>query len=175
MREKIGQFAWIGKPLEVFSEIMQKMNLFKPVYGLVDYSNTGISFVDQLKAKAIKCDGVMYRHTDPESKKNMKITMFEYFQDHIDELRYPILETNINGIRKIVCSEAMYNGFMEWTVFERHGDDKGSVVLTGPKGSRDDIPNSDCLAVFSMKKIQNTFQSEGDPDFYFSGYSGSTR
>jgi len=168
---KVAAYEWRDSPMNQYNEIKTILKKFRTTYGLIDYSNIGIAFVDMLKRDGINCDGIMYKMTDQETKKNFKIAMFEHFQDNIIErIRYPKIYDD--ETKKILVSEAMYKSFIQWTIFERHKRESGSIELTAPKGEHDDACNADVLCLYAFKKIKNAYTNTSGIGFSFVGGPG---
>lgn len=165
--EKVASYEWQGHPLEQFEDIKNILTKFKTSYGLIDYSNIGINFVHQLQRLGIQCDGLMYSSSDQESHKNVKIAMFEHFQNLValDKAKYPKI---FDKDGKTLVSDQMYKDYIEWTIFERHARPSGRPLLTAPSGSHDDAVNADALALWGAKK-SNSGYAQSNEGFVFSG------
>jgi len=167
---KVAAFKWKGNPMDQYDAIKAELKRFNCQFGLIDYSNIGIAFIDMLKRDGINCEGIMYARSEPTTKKNYKLAMFENFQDNlIEKIRYPQIfdpET-----KKILVSEEMYSSYIEWTIFERHKRGT-SVVLTAPSGEHDDAVNSDVLCIWAFKGVKALKASSSGMGFDFTGSHG---
>ena len=159
---KVAAYDWQGDPMEQFDEIKDILKMYNVKQGCVDYSNIGIAFISMLKRNEINCEGIMYKMKDPESKKNLKVAMFENFINTLDinKAKYPKVWSTKKGEEgKILVSETMYKAYIEWTMFERHIKDGKTLELTAPSGEHDDHCNADVLALWSSRRIQKTFDT----------------
>jgi len=160
---KVYAQQWQGSPTLQFEEILEVLKRFKVSYGLIDYSNIGIGFVDMFKEKQINCEGIMYAKSDPKSKKDYKTTMFDNWLNklELDMLKYPkplskeeendLATNNPNLLEEYNISD---EHFYQWCVLERIKSKKSiKMRIEAPKGQHDDGCNCDVLAIYSVNKM----------------------
>lgn len=160
---KVYAQKWQGSPTLQFEEILEVLKRFKVTYGLIDYSNIGIGFVEMFKENGIRCEGIMFGKSCPESKKDYKTTMYDNFLTKLDlgMLKYPkpltkeeeksLLNTNPQMVENYdVCDEHFY----EWCVLERIKSKRSiKMRIEAPKGQHDDGPDADVLSIYSVNKM----------------------
>jgi hypothetical protein len=161
---KVYAEQWQGSPMTQYAEIKDKLKRFKVSYGLIDYSNIGIGFVEQFAKDQIRCEGIMYAKMCPESKKDYKTTMFENFLNklEVDQIKYPreIEKTKYDEMAKTnpqlaIAYATNDEHFYQWCVLERVKSKRSiKMIIEAPRGQHDDGANSDVLACYAVNKVQ---------------------
>ena len=145
---KVYAEQWQGSPMLQYVEIKERLKRFKTRYGLIDFSNIGIGFVEQFQKDQIRCEGIMYAKSAPESKKDYKTTMFENFLNklEIDQIKYP------KAIEKQQYDQLVMNNpnlataymtndehFYQWCILERIKSKRSDKLrIEAPRGNHDD-------------------------------------
>jgi hypothetical protein len=172
---KVAAYEWQGNPLDtpdIYKSILRIIKQFRCVKGCVDFSNIAQAFVPMLQREGINIDGVMYRMTDKESHKNIKVAMFENFTTvlGLEKIFYPLVFNKEKGHEgEIMCGEIMYKSYIEWTMFEKHIQNGKALELTAPDGMHDDHANADVLAIWSGKEVHNAYAGDGGEQWPFMG------
>lgn len=166
---KVYAEQWQGSPMVQYAEIKERLKRFKVRYGLIDYSNIGIGFVEQFIKDQIRCEGIMYAKMCPESKKDYKTTMFENFLNklEIDQIKYPkelekkkYDELAVSNPALAISYVTNDEHFYQWCVLERVKSKRSvKMMIEAPRGQHDDGCNSDVLACYSINKIKGKLDS----------------
>lgn len=175
---KVYAEQWQGSPMIQFEEIVDRLKRFKVRYGLIDYSNIGIGFVEQFQHAQIKCDGIMYAKSCPESKKDYKTTIFENFLNklEIDQIKYPKAMDKGQYDQLVMTNPVLANAyimndehFYQWCVLERVKSKRSDKMKIGaPRGQHDDGCNSDCLAIYAVNKAAGKYDNNNVFNFLVS-------
>lgn len=160
---KVYAQQWQGSATLQFEEILGVLKDFKVAFGLIDYSNIGINFVQMFKDEGIKCDGIMFARSDPKSKKDYKTAMYDNFLNklELDMIKYPKqltsqeIEAQAKSNPKLaesnnICDEHFY----QWCILERIKSKKSTkMLIEAPSGQHDDGPDSDVLSIYSINRM----------------------
>lgn len=156
-KEKIACYEWQGDIVNQIEEIKQLIHpvtgKFKCKFGLVDYSNIGITVVESFKKERIPIEGIMFNQQEQASKKNYKNAMFDEFKFELenDRIKFPSLAT-------INRDKIFKKSFNEWCNIERHIRTGINHSIEAPSDLHDDHCCADVLAVWAIDK-SSTFKN----------------
>ena len=166
-RHKVACYEWQGSSMEQYAYILEALRHWKVSYGIVEFSNIGIGFVEQLQADKIPCEGVMPQMTEKKSHKPYKIAAYDNFLMGLEDgkIKYPQIyeyvedkETKEKIPIKPLVDKLMMKHFNEWCILERY--QKGSAMkIHHPDGEQDDGCDADVYAVFASKRMPMKAQS----------------
>jgi hypothetical protein len=162
IKEKVFGATWKGDFLKQKEEIYQLIHptngIFPCKFGLIEYSNIGISLVEEFKAMKFPVEGILFNMTEPNSRKNYKNAMFEYFKNELsnDRVFYPHKVD-------IQSQPNLQEGIIEWEhLIKDIGRSSGiNAIIKADEGYHDDIPCSDVIGLWATDKCK---------DFIVSGY-----
>lgn len=142
----VAGFEWQGDTYKQVQEIIDivhpEYGRFKCVDGIIDRGSLGTAIYDQLK-RHIPVKAIMYKETDPTTKKNYKNAMFDHFLVELrsNRVKYPKAEyTNKDKVLK--------KHINEWTSLVRKNMVGINAKIEAPTGLHDDCPNSTVMAVY---------------------------
>lgn len=163
MKERVAAFEWQGDPMDQMEEILSIVDphegLFKCHFGIVDYSNIGITAVGQFKQKKIPVEGVLFGSREPVTGRNYKNAMCRHFRDELraTRVKYPdakILDENV----------IMRKGFNEWCILEEIQslglNNKIQAPTSKPEDAdayHDDHCMADVMAVFAASQFETRY------------------
>jgi hypothetical protein len=143
---KVFSKRWQGDPLMQYDEILGILKKFRVKCGLIDFSSLAYVFVEMLKKDGIKCDGIQYHSTCPESHKDWKTTIFDNFlaRLNLDQIYYPILDKNNykeykDNIEMMNNLEETEEAFYEWCILQRvQSKNSSKIKISAPNKEHDD-------------------------------------
>jgi intein/homing endonuclease len=161
---KVFSKRWQGDPLMQYDEILGILKKFRVKYGLIDFSSLAYVFVEMLKRDGIKCDGIQYHSTCPESHKDWKTTIFDNFlaRLNLDQIYYPILDKDNykeykDNVEMMNNLEETEEAFYEWCILQRiQSKNSTKIKISAPNKEHDDHSNCDALGVYAAIKASNT-------------------
>lgn len=142
----VAGFEWQGDTYNQVQEIINIVHPEKGIYrcvdGILDRGSLGTAIYDQLK-RYIPVKAIMYKETEPATKKNYKNAMFDHFLVELrsNRVKYPKAEyTNKNKVLK--------KHINEWTSIIRKNQVGINAKIEAPTGLHDDCANSTAMAVY---------------------------
>lgn len=171
---------WQGDPLIQYDEILGELKRWKVRYGLIDFSSLAYTFVSMFQRDGVKCEGIQYIATCPESHKKWKTTIFDNFlaELNLGKIYYPKMDAKDyaefgSDVRMMNNLVEMQDGHYEWCILQRVQSKKSTTVKIGaPSGENDDMANSDALCAFSRQRAGKFIQMGGMS--FIPGFSSKT-
>lgn len=163
-KEKVASYEWQGNVLDQLDEIKQiidpKGGIFPCAFGLCDYSNVGVPFVEQMKRDGVPVEGIVFQRQEESSKKNFKNAMFDQFIFELQQnrIRFPSREkmkliTPDAEMRKMQTT--LMKSFNEWLNIESRQGRGINADIKAPSDLHDDHCCADVMAVWAMDKNQS--------------------
>lgn len=142
----VAGFEWQGDTYNQVQEIIDivhpETGKYRCIDGILDRGSLGTAIYDQLRRK-IPVKAIMYKETDPDTKKNYKNAMFDHFLVELrsNRVKYPKAEyTNKDKVLK--------KHINEWTSIVRKNMVGINAKIEAPTGLHDDCANSTVMAVY---------------------------
>lgn len=150
VKQKVFAQDWYGenykKQLNEIEDLV--VNVFPCSFGLMDMTAVGTPMLDFAKSRGLPVAGVMFNKAHPETKKNWKNTIYDYFRIQIGQnfIKYPS-RFNMNDQQ----NRNMLKHYQQWQALEKHNRASVNAVIKAPAGDddHDDGPMSDMLAVYA--------------------------
>jgi hypothetical protein len=158
---------WKGDPILQYDEILEVLKLFGTKYGIIDYSHLAEMFIPMLKRDGIRCEGVQWGKSCPESHKSYKVTMYENFLARLNlgQIKYPNMD-DLEEKNKSMSKDLIENfreGFFQWCALQRTASKKSdNVFIEAPTGGHDDLCASDIMSVWAVNNV-NAQLAAGTP------------
>jgi len=151
IKEKVGVYEWQGgDSLTQIEEAIQIVHpsygVFPCTFGLIDYSNVGITAVETFKRAKVPVAGIMFAATEPSSHKNYKNAMCEQFKFELQagRIKYPSMD-------EIESNTLFRKHYYQWVALENHIGLGLNSKISVPNG-HDDGVFSDCMSIFAADK-----------------------
>ena len=142
----VAGFEWQGDTYDQVEQIVSivhpETGKFRCVDGILDRGSLGTAIYDQLRRK-IPVKAIMYKETDPYTKKNYKNAMFDHFLVELrsNRVKYPKAEyTNKDKVLK--------KHINEWTTIVRKNQVGINAKIEALPNMHDDTCNSAVMAVY---------------------------
>lgn len=166
-KELVFAKRWQGNSVEQLEDIMLLINpitgVFKCKFGLADYGNMGIAYVDMMKTKyRIPIEGILFGAKDPGTGKRFKESMYNHFVFELQADRAKFPDIKLSEVEALKASDnikTIAEAIHEIGIFERRKGVGSNIKLTAPYNAHDDLVCSALLGVFAADQQANESQS----------------
>lgn len=162
-KELVFARRWQGNAAEQLEEVMAIINphtgLFKCKFGLADYGNMGIAYVDLMKKNyKIPIEGIMFGAKDPAANKRYKESMYTHmlFELQAERVKFPNIKIEEENIKEVSDNvKTIAEAIHEVSIFEKRKGVGSNIKLTAPYNAHDDLVCSAFLGIFAADYQQH--------------------